>query len=181
MTKPGALTPKLIHRSSRSLHTLSQSLTPPKPYPPYLDTPARQSQPTSHPLPHHKPPIPFPPHPSNPATLPTPLNHSHYHQASAGYSPTPTPHKKLAPIPPLSPLPYPPTLNPLPLPNIHPQSSSLSPPKKTKKKRGGKPYLLQPPLQPQQLTLLNNQRVIIQVLDDVVVGFLVDFQDYGFD
>lgn len=42
-------------------------------------------------------------------------------------------------------------------------------------------YLLKPQLQLLQLALLDHERLVVQVFDDVVVFVLVDLEDDGFD
>jgi len=41
-------------------------------------------------------------------------------------------------------------------------------------------HLIQPRLQHPQHILLDKHRLVVEVLDDVVVLVVVDFQDYGF-
>ncbi len=46
---------------------------------------------------------------------------------------------------------------------------------------GSFPHLVEPQLQPWQLALFDDEGLVVEVLDDVVVVVLVDFEDDGFD
>ncbi len=43
------------------------------------------------------------------------------------------------------------------------------------------PHLVEPQLQPWQLALFDDEGLVVEVLDNVVVVVLVDFEDDGFD